>query len=353
MNPKKISILNQLSEDKQKINQEDNRVSEINSISEADRFKNMTRREILAAAGRYGMLGLAMIPVSAIISGCQTMNAVTQVGAQLGAASGLISSSQVQSLQKVTTAATKSFEDFTPEQEYYIGRTVGAIILQKYRPYTNQSANQYVNILGQSISRASDRPQTYGGYHFLIQDSNEINALAAPGGFIFVTRGLLRCCRSEDALAGVLAHEISHVQEKHGVQAIKKSRITSALTTIGVEGAKNFGSSELASLTSTFEDSITDITSTLINNGYSRSFENSADEHAVNIMRRIGYDPHGLIDMLKIMQTSLISGRNDFGQTHPKPADRIAMLEKSLGSFRTVQSPNVRQKRFEQARRNF
>ncbi len=314
---------------------------------------SMTRRDVLQSAGRYAIFGLAMLPVSAIVSSCQTMNAVTQVGAQLGAASGLISSSQAESIQKVATATAKSFEDFTPEQEYYIGRTVGAVILQKYRPYTNQRANQYINLLGQTLSRASDRPQTYSGYHFLIQDSNEINALAAPGGFIFVTRGLLKCCRNEDALAGVLAHEIAHVQEKHGIQAIEKSRITSALTTIGVEGAKNFGSSELASLTSTFESSITDITSTLINSGYSRSFENSADGHAVNIMKRIGYNPHGLIDMLKVMQTNLLPGRNDFGQTHPTPMERVAILEKSIGSFKAVQSPFIRQQRFEIARRDF
>ncbi|MBF0468187.1 MAG: M48 family metalloprotease [Desulfamplus sp.] len=292
-----------------------------------------------------------MVPVAAILSGCETMNAMTQVGAQIGAASGLISHSQADSLQKVVTVTSKSFEDFTPEQEYYIGRTVGAIILQKYRPYNNHEANQYLNLLGQSLSRASDRPETYGGYHFLIQDSGEINALAAPGGLIFITRGLLNCCRSEDALAGVLAHEIAHVQEKHGIQAIEKSRITSALTTIGVEGAKNFGSSELASLTSTFESSITDITGTLINSGYSRSFEKDADLNAVRILRRVGYNPGGLLDMLGIMKQSLQPGRNDFGQTHPTPQDRIALLQNAIGSVTLVQSPGVRQKRFDRFRK--
>ncbi|MBF0376381.1 MAG: M48 family metalloprotease [Desulfamplus sp.] len=293
------------------------------------------------------MLGLAMIPVSAILSGCETMNAMTQVGTQIGAASGLISSSQAASIQKVATATTKSFEDFTPEQEYYIGRTVGAVILQKYRPYSNQTANKYINILGQTLSRASDRPQTYGGYHFLIQDSNEINALAAPGGFIFITRGLLKCCKSEDALAGVLAHEIAHVQEKHGIQAIEKSRITSALTTIGIEGAKNFGSADLASLTSTFESSITDITGTLINSGYSKSFEKSADLNAVTILKRVGYNPTGLLDMLQIMKNRLIPGKQDFGQTHPTPNERIALLENNIGAFKPIQSPSIRQKRFD------
>jgi len=315
--------------------------------SEDKPVSSLTRRELLEATARYSMLGLAMIPVSAILSGCETMNAMTQVGTQIGAASGLISSSQAASIQKVATATTKSFEDFTPEQEYYIGRTVGAVILQKYRPYSNQTANKYINILGQTLSRASDRPQTYGGYHFLIQDSNEINALAAPGGFIFITRGLLKCCKSEDALAGVIAHEIAHVQEKHGIQAIEKSRITSALTTIGIEGAKNFGSADLASLTSTFESSITDITGTLINSGYSKSFEKSADLNAVTILKRVGYNPTGLLDMLQIMKNRLIPGKQDFGQTHPTPNERIALLENNIGAFKPIQSPNIRQKRFD------
>ncbi|MBF0204279.1 MAG: M48 family metalloprotease [Desulfamplus sp.] len=294
-----------------------------------------------------------MIPISAVISGCETMNAMTQAGAQIGVASGFISTSQAQSLQKVATVTAKSFEDITPEQEYYIGRTVGATILQKYRPYNSQTVNQYINLLGQSLSRASDRPETYSGYHFLIQDSNEINALAAPSGFIFITRGLLKCCRSEDALAGVLAHEISHVQEKHGIQSIQKSRITSALTTIGIEGAKTFGSADLANLTDVFESSITDITSTLINSGYSKNFEKRADHNAVMILQRVGYDPNGLLDMLGIMKQNLVPGRHDFGRTHPTPQERIALLEKNIGSFKPVQSPGVRQKRFDNVRKNF
>ncbi len=63
---------------------------------------------------------------------------------------------------------------------------------------------------------------------------------------IFITRGMLRCCRNEAAVAAVLAHEIGHVESKHGLQAIKKSRVTAALTTIGVEGSKQLGGQELA-----------------------------------------------------------------------------------------------------------
>jgi predicted Zn-dependent protease len=160
---------------------------------------------------------------------------------------------------------------------------------------------------------------------------------------------MLRCCRHEEAVAAVLAHEIGHVQSQHGLQAIKKSRITSALSTIAIEGTKQFGSETLASLTSTFEDSITDITSTLINNGYSRSFERQADKAAVTIMERVGYNPHGLVDMLEVMQTKLKPGGLDFAKTHPSPASRIKDIAKLIGSGDAVHAPRVRQIRFKKA----
>jgi predicted Zn-dependent protease len=262
-----------------------------------------------------------------VVFGCKSMDAVTDIGTSLGVASGVITETQAESISKSAKAVAKTFEDFTPEQEYYIGRTVGAVILDKYKPYRNQKANAYINLIGQTLAKASDMPETFGGYHFLIQDSDEINALAAPGGLIFVTRGMLRCCRNEDAVAAVLAHEISHIQAKHGLQAIKKSRVTSAITTLGVEGAKTFGGEELAQLTDTFEDSISDITATLVNKGYSRSFEHAADKGAVTLLSRMGYDPYALIDMLKVMNTQLKPGGLDFAKTHPSPKSRIADIQ--------------------------
>ena len=138
-------------------------------------------------------------------------------------------------------------------------RSIVVIIINKYKPYNNKRANAYINLLGQTLAKASDMPETFNGYHFLILDSDEINAFAAPGGLIFITRGMLRCTQSEDAVAAVLAHEIGHVQFKHGLQAIKKSRVTSALITLGTEGVKTFGQEDLASLTETFEGSIGEI----------------------------------------------------------------------------------------------
>ena len=98
------------------------------------------------------------------------MDTVTQIGTSIGVATGAIDQSHAESIQKSAKAVARSFEDFTPEQEYYIGRTVGAVIVSKYRPYKNPQANRYINLLGQTLAQASDLPETFGGYHFLILD---------------------------------------------------------------------------------------------------------------------------------------------------------------------------------------
>jgi predicted Zn-dependent protease len=286
---------------------------------------------------------------AAWLAGCKEVGQVADLGASLGTATGTISEAQAESLRKSAHAVARTFEDFTPEQEYYIGRTVGAVVLEKYPPWDNARATRYLNLMGKTLSLASERPETFGGYHFLIQDSDEINALSAPGGLVFITRGMLRCCRTEDAAAAVLAHEIGHVQIQHGLRAIEKARVTEALTTLGVESAKTFGDAEVAKLTETFGNSISDITKTLIVNGYSRDFERQADLAAVSIMKQVGYDPQALVDMLRVMERNLVPGRLDFARTHPSPESRIAELEGVIGPYQPVRQPGARQRRFEEA----
>ena len=251
--------------------------------------------------------------------------------------------------QKSAPAVQKSFEDITPEQEYYIGRAVGATILVQYEPYPEAGPNEYINLLGRTLALASDRPETFGGYHFLILDSEEINAFAAPGGLIFVSRGLLGCADSEDTVAAILAHEIAHVVKQHGLQAIKKSRVTSALTSVAIASAQTAGSEELAKLTTVFEDSITDITSTLVNSGYSRAFEKEADLMAVEILQRVGYDPNALVRMLEVMETRLTPGGPDFAKTHPEPEVRIAEIREVLAYAPAPPPPALRQARYRAA----
>jgi predicted Zn-dependent protease len=250
---------------------------------------------------------------------------------------------------KSAEAVAKSFEDITPEQEYYIGRAVGANLLSRYAPYTEGQATVYLNLLGQTLAAASDRPETFGGYHFLILDSGQINAFAAPGGLIFVSSGLLACADGEDTAASILAHEIGHVVRQHGLKAIKASRYKDAGLAIGKAAVEEYGSAELAQVTSAFSGTIDDITSTLVNSGYSREAEKEADLAAVEILKRAGYDPNALVRMLEAMKSRLKPGGPDFAKTHPDPQVRIAEIRKVLPEAPAQPVQPQRQARYQAA----
>ena len=278
-------------------------------------------------------------------TGCETVNKVVGAAADAAAAGGVITQDQAESTKRVGTAVTKTFQDITPEQEYYIGRTVAATVLMGYKPQPNDDLNGYLNDVGQALAQFSGRPETFGGYHFLMLDSDDITAFAAPGGLILATRGLLKCCQTEDQLAAVLAHEIGHVEKLHGLRAIRTGRLNSALTILAVEAGKNLAGEQLAEVTKAFDESINDIAGTLMNSGYSRNLEYEADAAAITILKKAGYQPGALVAMLENMAKTWDSSRHDFAATHPAPADRIAQLKK-LGVASSMASANSRQQRF-------
>lgn len=254
----------------------------------------------------------------------------------------------------VKTAADKlrsSFADITEEEEYYIGRSVAAMVLSRYPVYQNAALTQYVNTVGNAVALFSDRPEIFAGYHFLVLDTEEVNALAAPGGLIFVTKGLLRRCRDEETLGLILAHEVGHVAAKHGLQAIKKSRLTDAFMFLGTTAVQRFGPQEVAQLTAMFEGVLSDIVEQLVVRGYDRASEYEADGLAVKFGARTGYEPGSILRFLKTMvgDKSTASGKGWF-KTHPSPEDRIGSATKAiaaLGSAPKIEA--VRTQRFSQA----
>ena len=289
---------------------------------------------------------IAMGVVLLLASGCST---VTQVGGIVGQAAGVMNADQADSLTKSAQAIEKTFQDITPEQEYYIGRAVAATVLVTYKPFDREQANAYLNLLGQTAAQFSIKPETFGGYHFLLLETDEVNAFAAPGGLILISRGMVRCCQSEDELVAVLAHEITHVDHQHGLKAIHKGRLTSALTTLGTAAGSSLGGAQLAEVTKAFEGSITDVTSTMMNSGYSRTTEFEADKGAVVIMKKMGYNPTALVTMLERMQGQLKANDHGFAKTHPAPEGRIAELKKSVGTEAPPEASPVRQERFQKA----
>ena len=284
--------------------------------------------------------------VLAFLAACSAV----QQGADILAGTGKISESDRKAIVRTSEAVRSSFADITEEEEYYIGRGVAALILSRYPVYDNQALTDYVNTVGKAVVYSSSRPEIYAGYHFLVLDTEEVNALSAPGGFIFISKGLLRRCRNEEMLAAVLAHEVGHVCARHGLQSIKKSRLIDAFSLIGQEAAKRYGPQQLAQLTTIFEGTLGDIVDTLILRGYDRKFEYEADELSVRFTAAIGYTSQGLVDFLQTMvgDSSAVSGKGWF-KTHPTSEQRIERVKTQAAALggSLVEEP-ARTKRFHQ-----
>jgi predicted Zn-dependent protease len=225
---------------------------------------------------------------------------------------------------KTGVKAVQASRPISDSEEYYVGRAVAARILAKYPLYQNQEVIQYVNEVGQTVARKSPRPQVYRGYHFAVLDTMEPNAFACPGGTILITRGLLKNCGSEDELAAVLAHEVAHIAHKDGINSISQARWTEVLTTLGTETVRQYGGSA-GQLLTLFEGSIDDVFKTIVVNGYSRTAEEKADQEAVNILRRAGYNPGALAAVLSKMQGK--EGAGGIYRTHPPTAERLARVQ--------------------------
>lgn len=272
---------------------------------------------------------LVLIP-PLLVSGCQTVGEITGRGIPELERRGGITREQGESLERVVTAARRSYQDLSDREEYYIGRAVAAHILEKHRVSEDEILTRYVCKVGNTVAWASDRPETYGGYHFLVLDTEEPLAYAAPGGFIFVSSGLLGMMKNEEELAGVLAHEVAHVSEKHGLSAIKQSRLISAFSIL-VGESKKYTSDEVRRLVDAYEGTLDDIVQTLVEKGYSRSQEHEADRLGSLFAYRAGYDPQGLVSFLRTLGKQY-GEELEIGllKTHPKPEERFASLKKHV-----------------------
>jgi predicted Zn-dependent protease len=265
---------------------------------------------------------------------------------QKAGAAGVVNKNFAFAVSVSADAIGSAAEEINPEQEYYIGRAVAANILNTYKLYTRKPAlTAYLNNICAAITINSPRPEIYNGYHVAILDSDEINAFATSGGHIYVTRGLINAAKTEDAIAGVIAHEVAHIQLKHSIKAIKNSRFTQALLVTGTAAAGTAGKMDVKQLTDVLNESFMEIVQTLVSNGYSQSQEFDADNTAMALMASAGYNPPGLINMLMSLG-SVQTSESGFGKTHPSPAQRIVNAQKSVGRYKVTDTSMSRNTRF-------
>ena len=215
----------------------------------------------------------------------------------------------------------KDLKQVDEKGEAEIGSTAAASLLGAIPLVKDEKLQAYVNQVGLWLALQTERPDL--PWRFGVMDNDSVNAFAAPGGYVFITRGLLLRMRSEAELAGVLAHEISHVLKRHHLQAIQKN------AQVGLVGNLMNLTSNESGLAGETKKKMISVSSELYARGLDKNDEFEADRMGVVIATRAGYDPYGLPAMLQTLDTMnpQDSELALMFKTHPAPQKRLELLD--------------------------
>lgn len=218
-----------------------------------------------------------------------------------------------------------------PADEDELGKAVAILVTNQYPPTDNQKLVQYVNLVGYTLVSSSRKPD--GHYRFGVLESNDIEAFSGPNGYVMITTGALRSMRNEAELAGVLAHELTHVIDQHGLEAARVSAEKAGY----MDAAKSV--LKIADATKFIDYGI----DAVVRNGYDKPQEADADKGAVHLMIAAGYDPRAYAEYLAhlaaMQQTAPRPTTQSSGMevtarqimaTHPDIADRYQAVMKEI-----------------------
>jgi predicted Zn-dependent protease len=225
--------------------------------------------------------------------------------------------------------------DMSQAEEVTLGSGIASNVLGAAPMSTDRKAQRYVNQVGQWLALQTERSDL--AWHFAVLDDSSYNAFAAPGGYVFITRGLLQSMRSEAELAGVLAHEIAHVVRKHHLNAIKKSADRAIWAELGGKGMTMLSQTSTMSKYKEMTPALTKLASAgteMYLRGLDKSDEFEADRMGVVIAARAGYDPYGLPAVLQTLQAlnPSTAGLALMFKTHPALSERLELLGQAMGS---------------------
>ena len=245
--------------------------------------------------------------------------------------------------RKLLEGAT-SILSATGEIDFKSERTIGeSLALEAFRrygmPVNDPSLQKYVNLVGLSVARNSLRPEI--PYVFVVVDSPLQNAFSCPGGIIFISSALFKTMETEAQLAGVLAHEVAHVAHKHALQSIQRARFfqgVGKVTSATMKGDKG----------KQFEDMIGELQDTLFDKGLDQNMEFEADQSAMKTTYRTGYNPTGLMEVLKKLKRieAASKKKGSWFSTHPPLSQRIGNCREQLSLYPDLASLAQLPKRF-------
>lgn len=211
------------------------------------------------------------------------------------------------------------------QQEVQLGQQYAAQVNQQLPIVQDASLNRYISALGTEIASHGRRNLDW---HFYIVNTDQVNAFALPGGFVYVNRGLIERTRNMSELAGVLGHEISHVELRHSAKQIERQQTAN----VGL----NLAYILLGRAPSGAEQAAIQVGGTAVFAKYSRDAERQADENAVPLLVRTGIDPHGLVTMFQTLLSEEQRNPSSVEQwfaTHPTTQARISDVEQVLRKY--------------------
>ena len=265
-----------------------------------------------------GLLQQLIKPVQGLPNLPQAPTAVTNV---LSGSSGAKAGDIAQLL-------TQSVEQIDEPKEVEIGRTLAAVLLGSKPLHPDMGLQRYVNRLGRWIALHSDRPDLK--WTFGVLDDPGYNAFAAPGGYIVVTKGLVDRVADEAELAGILAHEITHVTSRHHLKAMNKNAQTSLGTQLLAQAAASKINNTVGK---NLSSQVVALGRDLYSRGLDQGDELEADRNGVALATRAGFDPFGLVAVLQQLR-SATPDNPIFSlsmSTHPAPQLRLDQLEQAMG----------------------
>jgi len=208
---------------------------------------------------------------------------------------------------------------FYPEQrDITIGRRYAPEVeKQMGGRIADATVQSHIDSVGQKIARVSHRPDLE--YHFTALEHKSVNAIALPGGYVFITKGMLEKLTTEAQLAGILAHEVAHVVARDTMAALSRQRAVDALLIAAATQDTPAAAMRAATLTRLFLDL-----------SYSRDDERQADLAGLDYMVQAGYNPHGMIETMQMLQDLQEVRPIEFFSTHPLPENRIEYLTQKI-----------------------
>ncbi len=219
------------------------------------------------------------------------------------------------------------------KDERAIGQAVSVKLIDRFGVYQDAAVTKYVALAGTVLAQTSARATL--DWKFIVLDTDAVNAYAAPGGFVHITRGALGLIRSEAELAGVLAHEIAHITAKHTIRAIQKAKLVDA----GRDVAGSQGGLVSSALTRVADASY----DMLFENKFDRDDENESDKVGAALAHKVGYSPRGLSEFLaRLAERNKGAGQpNGLFASHPQLKERIDRIARIIRDDKLTSTATV------------